>query len=175
LNSTSSLIITALLLVVATVVIGCESDQRTNTAPSVVTVGTVYANMTATVNADPVPTAVAQPTMTNDELLEWVSAMNTVTSATQTAMQKRVSGGQVITIDEWGPEFDLYDRREWSLCDEIELDRCVTIQFQDSKTWATYQITTPVWGDCYDGARFNGYVSSRGPCGEYWSTLWKVY
>ncbi len=51
-NSTSSLIITALLLVVAAVVIGCESDQKTNTAPSVVTVGTVYANMTATANSD---------------------------------------------------------------------------------------------------------------------------
>ena len=51
-NSTYSLIITALLLVVAAVVIGCESDQKTNTAPSVVTVGTVYANMTATANSD---------------------------------------------------------------------------------------------------------------------------
>lgn len=121
----------------------------------------------------PLPTAMARPTMTSDELFEWALAMNTVTSATQTAMQKHVSGGQVISIDEHGPTFDLYDRKEWSPCDDIELDRCVTIEFQDSKTWVTHQITTPVWGDCYDDARSKRYVSSRGPCGEYWSTLWK--
>ena len=82
-NSTSSLIATALLLVVATVVIGCESDQKTNTAlsPSLVTVGTVYANMTATATANsdqttnlapipatplptPLPTNTAQPSPT---------------------------------------------------------------------------------------------------------------
>ena len=61
-RSTSFLIITALLLAVAAVVIGCESDQKTNTAPplSVVTAGTVHANMTSTAVAEAMHEALFQ-------------------------------------------------------------------------------------------------------------------
>ena len=139
----------ALSFVVVLVLVGCESDQTTNTAPTVVSVGTVYANMTATAVAEATHEALFQDAL---------DAAATIAASTKTPPKP---GGRVVDMLE--PDGESCERR-------ISLRSCVVIEFKPSFTETLYEITTLLDHDCHRAAKSTGFISASGPCGTWWNT-----
>ena len=142
-----------LCFVVVLILGGCESTQTTNTAPTVVSVGTVYAKMTATAVAE------ATKEVLHQNLLASVATIN---ASPKTPLKP---GGRVVEIEEWGREF----------CDKsVTRLSCVTIKFKPSNSGTLYEITAPESSDYHRSAERNGFISASGPCENYLDTYFQT-